>query len=113
VSDNIFLVQTNAVAGQDAEFNDWYDNRHLSDLLALPGFTSAQRFRISTVQRYPSLPPYPYRYLAMYEVDGKPERALTALNEAVQNGLYVSPAMDPERSFYVFTPLGPKVARTD
>lgn len=40
------IVLSNAVAGREAEFTAWYENRHLPDLLAIPGFASAQRFRI-------------------------------------------------------------------
>jgi hypothetical protein len=28
----------------DAQFNDWYDQQHLPDVLRVPGFISAQRF---------------------------------------------------------------------
>ena len=30
--------------GMDAQFNDWYDQQHLPDVLRVPGFISAQRF---------------------------------------------------------------------
>jgi len=42
----VFVVMTNAVAGQEAEFNRWYDEEHLADVLKLPGMVSAQRFQV-------------------------------------------------------------------
>ncbi len=40
-----FVVLTNSVEGKDAEFNDWYTNRHLADVLDIPGMVAAQRFK--------------------------------------------------------------------
>ena len=39
-----FVVLTNAVEGKDDAFDEWYTNTHLGDVLAVPGFVSAQRF---------------------------------------------------------------------
>jgi hypothetical protein len=60
-----FVALTNAVPGREQEFNDWYDNQHVKDVLAIPGFVAAQRFeRVGGAVRAVS----PYRYLATYEV---------------------------------------------
>lgn len=37
---------TNAVDGKEQEYNAWYTDRHVHDVLAIPGVVSAQRFRI-------------------------------------------------------------------
>ena len=42
------LVYTNAVEGRDEEFNRWYDEIHLPEVLALPEFTRASRMRRPT-----------------------------------------------------------------
>lgn len=57
-----YLVLTNAVPGEEAAFNDWYDNIHLPDVLRVPGVTRAQRFQ--TAQ-----PESPYRFCALYQID--------------------------------------------
>lgn len=98
-----YVVQTNAVAGREAEFDEWYSNRHLSDVLAVPGFVAAQRFELSPTQR-PGLPAPRYRYLALYEIEGDPADALEALGRAVADGMELSDAMAPDRSAYVFRP---------
>jgi hypothetical protein len=41
------------------EFNDWYDREHIPLRMAVPGFASAQRYRI----------PGTLHYLAIYEMD--------------------------------------------
>lgn len=61
----LYIVLTNATEGDDDAFNAWYDGTHLGDVLAVPGFTAAQRFRLVD---HPALKPCPYRYLAIYEV---------------------------------------------
>jgi hypothetical protein len=62
-----FVVLTNAVDGKDDTFNEWYTNTHLGDVLAVPGFVSAQRFKLADAQR--AKPPHPFRYLALYEIE--------------------------------------------
>ena len=62
----VFVVMTNSVDGKDDQFNEWYSGRHLDDVVALPPYVSAQRFRLA-----PTSPEQeaPHRYLALYEVE--------------------------------------------
>src|ERR1700722_12687271 len=46
---------------RDAEFNDFYNNTHLAEILRVPEFKSARRFRRIGKGEYP--------YLAIYEVE--------------------------------------------
>lgn len=62
-----WIVLTNPAPGRDKEFNEWYDRRHIDDLLNCPGIVSAQRFAIADQQRIE--PPYPYQYAAVYEIE--------------------------------------------
>lgn len=61
----IYVVMTNPVAGKDAEFNNWYTNTHLKDVMKLPGVVSAQRFVVAPE----NINPAPYRYLAIYDIE--------------------------------------------
>lgn len=109
MSNPLFIVQTNPVAGQEAEFDDWYTNQHLSDVLAVPGFVAAQRYVMSPVQRDAAAEGYPYRHLAVYELSGDPRSALDALKAAVAEGLYLSPAMQADRKMVVYNPVTDRV----
>ena len=40
-----FTVHTMPKPGKEKEYNDWYDNQHLPDLLKIPGIVAAQRYR--------------------------------------------------------------------
>ena len=59
------LVFSEPFEGQDDEFNAWYTNQHLNDLVALPGFTSAQRFTLHSASMGTTL----NKYLAIYDVE--------------------------------------------
>lgn len=106
---SLCIVQTNAVPGREAEFDDWYTEQHLADVLALPGFASAQRFRMSSVQRDAAAAAYPYRYLASYELSGDPRAALDALAAAVADGMYLSPAMEGQRTTVVYDAITDRI----
>jgi hypothetical protein len=41
-----FLVMADPLPGREADFNDGYQNMHMGDLVQLPGWTGAQRFRL-------------------------------------------------------------------
>ncbi len=59
------LVFSEPFPGQEDEFNAWYTGRHLADICALPGFTSAQRFKLHSVTMGTALNPN----LAIYDVE--------------------------------------------
>jgi hypothetical protein len=59
------IVMSNPVAGREDEFNDWYTQTHIMDLLKCPGVITAQRFK--TVDSHS--PNAAQRYMARYEVE--------------------------------------------
>lgn len=64
----------------ETEFNAWYD-AHLGEILSIPGFVSAQRFRLEPVV-VDADAAVRYRYLALYEIEGNPEELLAAMAAA-------------------------------
>jgi hypothetical protein len=69
--EHLVIALSNAIDDRDDEFNDWYDVTHVPEVLALPGFESARRFRIDEVQMPPKVAkPSEHRYLAVYEFSG-------------------------------------------
>jgi hypothetical protein len=40
----LLLVMIDVARDKEKEFNDWYDNEHLPELLSLPGVLNARRF---------------------------------------------------------------------
>ncbi|GAA1011733.1 hypothetical protein Aple_012930 [Acrocarpospora pleiomorpha] len=85
----VIVVFTCAVEGKDAEFNEWYDNVHLPELLELPSIRSAKRYRLNEATNSS----VKQRYLTVYDVTD-PGQAAKEMAEAVQNGMLISPALD-------------------
>lgn len=83
-----FVVFTKPVAGKEDEYNEWYDNQHLPDVLAVPGFKSARRFagEVDGARQY----------LALYNMQAdNPDAVLADLtSRAGTDRMPMSPALD-------------------
>ena len=76
--------------GQEDEYNDWYTNEHLDEVIAIDGFVGAQRFRLSDDQ-LPEFPDSPHRYMAIYEFDRPPGEPLDTLRQELESGAIALP----------------------
>lgn len=101
------VVFTNPLDGREDEYNAWYDDRHLPDVLRLPGVISARRFRLGDIQRAPG--PHPWQYMAIYEVAGdRVAEMIEALGKAAGTAaMPMNPALAPERLSWFFAPHEP------
>lgn len=78
-----YIVITVAADGRDAEFNDWYDNVHIADVLAVPGFASVERSVVVRSDKTVG----PTQYVAIYELDtDEPGAVLEDLRSRVADG---------------------------
>ena len=107
------IALTNPIDGRDDEFNDWYSNVHLDDVLKLPGVKAAQRFRLSETQHRPG--PFEWRYMAVYEIEiDDLTVTLSALKSASgTEAMPLSPALSPERMVWIYEPVTGRVERPD
>lgn len=98
----MFLIFTNCVEGKEDEFNDWYDNIHLADVLKIPGIVSGTRFRLGDVQRTDA--PAKYRYVAIYQLDTHDVTSVIAelKRRAGTDLMPLSDAMQQGREGYFF-----------
>lgn len=99
------IVFTNPVAGTEDEYNDWYTNTHLPDVLRIPGVSGAQRFRRGDIQRDDG--PFPWGYLAIYECDTEDVRGVIAELKA-RGGtelMRMTDALADERFVCFFEPI--------
>jgi hypothetical protein len=62
------VVFTNPTTGNEAEFNRWYNEQHIPDVLNAAGFVCAQRFKLSDTQMGPNIDKS-HQYLALYEIE--------------------------------------------
>ncbi|SCW66434.1 hypothetical protein SAMN02927924_01940 [Sphingobium faniae] len=79
---SMMLALSNPVSKErEQEFNDWYDNVHAVQLLALPGINRVRRYKAVRQMLPPSDDGTPtYRYLAVYDVDDA-DAAITTILE--------------------------------
>lgn len=103
-------VFTNAVEGREEEFNNWYSKQHVYDVIKIPGFVAAQRFKLGEYNR-PA--PAKFKYYAIYDLET--DNLDAAIAELFRrNGtpdMVASTAMDPDVYFEVWEELTPKVTK--
>jgi hypothetical protein len=63
-----YVILTQAVQGMQDEFERWYDEVHLKDVLKVPGIVSAKRYRIVRLQAEDLGAPL-WCSLAVYEME--------------------------------------------
>jgi hypothetical protein len=96
------------------EFNEWYSDRHVHEILRVPGYLSAQRFRVtrhpiggSGGQRARAVP-----VSGVVRGRGDPEEILARFEEArIAGRITSSPALDPVFSGNFYEAVGDKVVK--
>ena len=90
-----YMVFSNPVPGTEAEYADWYQNRHQYDVAAVPGIVSVQRFVASDVQLRNGAKPK-QKYVVIYKV--VTDDLATVMKEvnrrATSGETYVCPCFD-------------------
>jgi hypothetical protein len=100
MSDNLHLVFSKPPADiSDAAYNEWYD-AHLGEILVVPGFVSARRYRLETVKG--EWTPSGHRYLSAYELEGEPKEVMAELDKEVASGRMKLPEWFPRITFASF-----------
>lgn len=89
MADHTFVVFTKPVAGKEAEYNRWYDEQHLPDVLQVPGIINARRFVAKDAEGNK-------QYLALYGLQtDDPDALLADLNSrAGSERMVMSEALD-------------------
>jgi len=81
MSRNLHLVFSTPGEGvSDEEFDRWYE-QHLDEILSMPGFHSAQRYRLepAVVDEGTS---FPFRHLVVYQVDDDTRKLMQDMEDA-------------------------------
>jgi len=87
---NVLIVLSNPSEGSEDAYNDWYTNTHLDEVVSIPGFVSAQRYKLTDAQ-IAGFPASEHTYLAIYEVEGDPADAFDQLVDELQSGRMALP----------------------
>lgn len=101
------VALSNPASGREDEYNAWYNGQHLHDVLAVPGFVAAQRFKVVDDNAQPA-----HRYLAIYDIESDDVGAtMGRLLAAVGTpAMMISDAMDAATvSATLYAPITPKL----
>ncbi|GAA3392566.1 hypothetical protein [Cryptosporangium minutisporangium] len=81
---------------QEEEYNTWYNQVHLAELLEIPGIVAATRYWAAD-----GTADLTHRYVALYEVEGDPAAVFGELSTR-SGGMSISPSLDAENAQVVF-----------
>jgi hypothetical protein len=104
----LWLVFSNPIDGEADEYNRWYSEEHMLDVLSVDVVSAAQRFEFAASIDGPE--PH-QRFPAIYEIEANnPHEAMTAIDKARATGkMRGTTALDPNTLQWYFRPLGPRV----
>ena len=102
---HVVVVLTEPTEGQEAEFNEYYEKRHIDEVLATTGWTSGQRFEL--VDEAGQACPLPY--LALYEAEADdPQAILKTLGETRSKREQSGALNKRTAGVWVFRATGPR-----
>jgi hypothetical protein len=107
-----FFVFSNPVAGHEDEYNEWYNEQHAPDVVAIPGFVTAQRFVKNDLPLYRMVDLQVPKYLVIYKiVTDNVEAVFAEVSRRLQTKETVmSPTFDSKTSVsYVYKPFRPEI----
>ncbi|MBA4857475.1 hypothetical protein IU443_12480 [Nocardia farcinica] len=100
---HILLVHSAPADSRDDEYNTWYDEVHLPDVLEVDGFVAARRF-VAAASIHGERPELPY--LAIYEIETDDLPAALAALSAAAKKMVIHPAFDrSSQQTFAFTEL--------
>jgi hypothetical protein len=95
---HLLLVFSGPTEGAEDEYNRWYNDIHLPEVVATDGFVSAQRFKFD--DGAPGV--VEQRYLAIYEVDTDDVQLAKKSLEAAAGSYNMSDAIDLQNTKVVW-----------
>lgn len=95
----VLQVNSKPLAGREDEYNTWYENTHMADVLIVPGFNACTRYVLEKPGESPL-------YVALYDVEtDDPAALMQSLTDAMQH-LTMSDSIDVSTvSFNFLRPL--------
>jgi hypothetical protein len=86
------VVMAKAAEGRKDELGRWYDERHIDDLLAVPGLVSAERHDLILLKHPDGLPQWDF--MLIYEFEGNPMDVLRTMPPMGSEALPTSDALE-------------------
>jgi hypothetical protein len=100
---HIFISLLNAKDGRDDEFNEWYSQKHIPELLKIHGFITARRFLANDAQLAGMTPPW--KYMVIYEIEAdSPASSLQELGRRISGDMVISDALAGDVAAWTYSP---------
>ncbi len=101
---HLIAVLTEPTPGKEAEFNDYYENLHLGEVLQSTGWDTAQRFILTDEAGRKC----PHKYLALYQVEADDASEIIKTLNATRPQRQQSDALNrTTAALWVFSETGP------
>jgi hypothetical protein len=96
---------------QEADFNRWYDEVHLKEVLAVPGVVAASRYVLDEAQMMPGEDGFGRRFLAIYEIEAEDLEQVRDRIRATSGDRTHSAALelDPLPAMAIYRSLGSRI----
>jgi hypothetical protein len=105
---HLIAVLTEPTPGKETEFNDYYENLHLGEVLATTGWDTAQRFILTDEAGQKC----PHKYLALYQVEADDASdIIRTLNETRAQRQQSDALNRRTAALWVFSETGPVHSR--
>ena len=107
------MALTNPEPGKEPEFNAWYDQHHLREVVEYgSGMVRGRRYRLSDEQR-PGQEAPPWRYLALYDLECDDVADYHRGPWIVDRPPLVpfQGLVRPDHAAWIYTPMGPRISR--
>jgi hypothetical protein len=90
-------ISSRALPGREADYDTWYDNIHVKEVLALPGFLSCQRYTRSAAGS-----PSDGECVSLYEVETDDPQALLQSLFAAAPSMQLTDSIDMQSARFEF-----------
>ncbi|MBO9376219.1 hypothetical protein GG804_05530 [Sphingomonas histidinilytica] len=90
-------VSSRALPGREEDYDRWYAETHVADMLALPGFLACDRYRQLGMDGQPT-----GIFVALYEVETDDPAALLQSVFAAVPTMRLTDAIDPDSAAFSF-----------
>lgn len=108
----LFLVFSNPTSPEvEEDFNRWYSETHIHELLAVPGVVAATRYELDEDQMMAGDDANGRRFLAAYEIEAEDLKTVRDAVNGTSGDRTHSPALelDPLPKLMIFRQLGSRV----
>jgi hypothetical protein len=109
---HVFLAFTNPVTGREEDFNAWYDQAHVPELLHYgKGFSGGRRYRLRSAAGVPPLSPWQYLALYVLEIDDPASLSKSWIVDGSPRMTPFTGLLHDDHAGWIYTPCNPRPAR--